>query len=202
MCRNGSPLRVRQSVPPHHSAARTCGMPPCAEASCPRHGPDLRRPADAAQPVRPPPVLRATFTSGAPVPFLEGRAAEPRDRPSPWACGGKERRRPPRWEPASHGVARTGPGSNHRRPAGRAPRAPRHPTNEFLVSVSNRSPVHRACRAAADGLVAPCLSAEIALEYEEVFAAHMGRPADGDTFGECAVVDGAARVVAATKPTP
>ena len=65
-----------------------------------------------------------------------------------------------------------------------------------------RSPVHRACRAAADGLVAPCLSAEIALEYEEVFAAHMGRPADGDTFGECAVVDGAARVVAATKPTP
>ena len=55
-------------------------------------------------------------------------------------------------------------------------------TNVLLVSVSDRSPLHWAYRAAVDGLVTLCLSTEVALEYEEVLAAHMGRSAADDVM--------------------
>jgi uncharacterized protein len=50
-------------------------------------------------------------------------------------------------------------------------------TNVLLVSLSSRSPYHWIFRAVAEGRVALCLTTEIALEYEEVIARHMGREA-------------------------
>ena len=55
-------------------------------------------------------------------------------------------------------------------------------TNVLLVSVSARSPHHWAFRALVDRRATLCLSTEIALEYEEVLAAHMGRAAADDVM--------------------
>ena len=55
-------------------------------------------------------------------------------------------------------------------------------TNVLLVSVSRRSPYHWAFQAAVDKRIAPCLSTEIGLEYEEVIAAHMGRGVADDVM--------------------
>lgn len=55
-------------------------------------------------------------------------------------------------------------------------------TNVLLVSVSARSPNHWVFRALVDGLVTLCLSTEIALEYEEVLAVHLGRAATDDVM--------------------
>lgn len=48
-------------------------------------------------------------------------------------------------------------------------------TNVLLVSFSESSPLHWAFQAVASGQATLCLSTGIALEYEEVVAAHMGR---------------------------
>ncbi len=50
-------------------------------------------------------------------------------------------------------------------------------TNVLLVSLSTRSPYHWALRAVAEGRAVVWLTTGIALEYEEVVAQHMGRPA-------------------------
>jgi uncharacterized protein len=55
-------------------------------------------------------------------------------------------------------------------------------TNVLLVSLSSRSPYHWAFRAVVEGAVTLCLTTEIALEYEEVVARHMGRTA-ADALG-------------------
>ena len=48
-------------------------------------------------------------------------------------------------------------------------------TNVLLVSFSEGSPFHWVFQAVASGRAKLCLSTEIALEYEEVVADHMGR---------------------------
>ena len=48
-------------------------------------------------------------------------------------------------------------------------------TNVLLVSFSEGSPFHWVFQAVASGRATLCLSTEIALEYEEVVADHMGR---------------------------
>ena len=55
-------------------------------------------------------------------------------------------------------------------------------TNVLLVSVSARSRYHWALRALIDQRATLCLSTEIAFEYEEVLAAHMGRAAADDVM--------------------
>ena len=55
-------------------------------------------------------------------------------------------------------------------------------TNVLLVSVSARSRYHWAFRALIDQCATLCLSTEIALEYEEVLAEHMGRAAANDVM--------------------
>ncbi len=50
-------------------------------------------------------------------------------------------------------------------------------TNVLLVSLSTRSPYHWALRAVAEGRAVLCVTTGIALEYEEVVTAHMGRAA-------------------------
>ena len=47
-------------------------------------------------------------------------------------------------------------------------------TNVLLVSLSSRSPHHWVYRAVAERRVTLCLTTEIALEYEEVVARHLG----------------------------
>ena len=97
-------------------------------------------------------------------------------------------------------------------------------TNVLLVSLSPRSPYHWVLQAVAEGRAVLCVTTDMALEYEEVVAQHMGRAAadlltsfldgtpsvewvnvryswrlipadpDDDTFADCAIASGAAIV--------